>query len=182
MFFYGIRKELEDKKINPILLLINDGKKFEFNLKRNTFRQVGAFISPTYLLKRKTPLTFEEIFSKRLKESSSFLSFDRTKFDLDLEECSIDSSFFNKATHRQKELQPIWIFRGDSFLGKSYLATFIASDKTIYETDISNILPSKLNYDVIVLGNKYKFSKEDLEERISNDREIIYVNFSKDWI
>ena len=75
--------------------------------------------------------------------------------------------------------RPVWIFKGNSGLGKSYLAGIIANSnrvKAVYETDAHKEL------DTIVVGNKYKHSLEEIESKIKGEHEIIYVDFVREWV
>lgn len=86
-----------------------------------------------------------------------------------------------KAINRNKEKRPVWIFKGNSVLGKSYLAGIIANSdrmKTVYETDAHENL-DKIHEDIIVIGNKYNYSVEQVEKYIEGEHETILVNFSK---
>ena len=86
-----------------------------------------------------------------------------------------------KETPRLKEKRPVWIFKGHSGLGKSYLAGIINDsqrNKTVYETDAHSEL-EKINEDIIVLGNKYDYSVADVESMIQGEHETIVVDFSK---
>lgn len=77
--------------------------------------------------------------------------------------------------------RPVWIFKGDSGLGKSYIAGIIANSdrvKTVYETDAHEKLDT-IEADIIVVGNKYEHSFEEIESKIKGEHEIIYVDFSK---
>lgn len=77
--------------------------------------------------------------------------------------------------------RPVWIFKGDSGLGKSYIAGIIANSdraKTVYETDAHEELET-IEADIIVVGNKYDHSLEKIESKIKGEHEIIYVDFSK---
>ena len=77
--------------------------------------------------------------------------------------------------------RPVWIFKGDSGLGKSYIAGIIANSdraKTVYETDAHEELDT-IEADIIVVGNKYEHSFEEIESKIKGEHEIIYVDFSK---
>ena len=84
-------------------------------------------------------------------------------------------------TVRLKKKRPVWIFRGQSVLGKSYLAMLIynGSQLDVYETDISDTLPDIITADVIVLGNRVKFDVTDIEKRIFGEHETILVDFNK---
>lgn len=86
-----------------------------------------------------------------------------------------------KATIRNKEKRPVWIFKGDSALGKSYLAGIIANSgrmKLVYETDAHEKLED-IDADIIVVGNKYQYSIEEIEQKIKGEHETIVVDFSK---
>ena len=87
---------------------------------------------------------------------------------------SVDMDLFTR-TPRTKSIRPVWIFKGESNTGKSYLSHL--TDKDVYETDSSDKLPNSITEDIIVLGNKYKFTVEQIEERIFGKHETIIVNF-----
>lgn len=84
-------------------------------------------------------------------------------------------------TNRAMNKRPVWIFKGDSGLGKSYIAGIIANSdraKIVYETDAHEELDS-IEADIIVVGNKYDHSLEEIESKIKGEHEIIYVDFLK---
>ena len=84
-------------------------------------------------------------------------------------------------TNRMMDKRPVWIFKGNSGLGKSYIAGIIANSdrmKTVYETDAHEEL-GVIEADIIVVGNKYNHSLEEIESKIKGEHEIIYVDFSK---
>ena len=84
-------------------------------------------------------------------------------------------------TNRMMDKRPVWIFKGDSGLGKSYIAGIIANSdraKTVYETDAHEKLET-IEADIIGVGNKYEHSFEEIESKIKGEHEIIYVDFSK---
>lgn len=84
-------------------------------------------------------------------------------------------------TLRNKEKRPVWIFIGNSGLGKSYLAGIISNFgymKEVYETDSHEKL-GKIHEDIIVIGNKYSYSVEDIEKYIIGEHETILVRFEK---
>lgn len=84
-----------------------------------------------------------------------------------------------KPTPRYMETRPVWIFKGDSCLGKSYLSTLVleSSELTKYETDSDKELPDELYQDIIVIGNKYNFSIDDIENKIVGEHKSIIVDF-----
>ena len=85
-------------------------------------------------------------------------------------------------TNRMMNKRPVWIFKGDSGLGKSYIAGIIAANsdrmKKVYETDAHEKIDN-IEADIIVVGNKYNHSLEEIESKIKGEHEIIYVDFSK---
>ena len=89
---------------------------------------------------------------------------------------TVNMYLFEK-TIRAKEKRPVWLFYGNSNLGKSFL-----SDKMIYltkyETDSNKELPTTITESIIVVGNKYKFTIDDIKNRIFGEYELILVNFT----
>lgn len=81
-----------------------------------------------------------------------------------------------KETVRVKNSRPVWIFKGKSNSGKTFLASKL-SEMEIYETDRSELLPESIVASVIVLGNKYDFKLEDVKSKIFGEVEIQIVEF-----
>lgn len=80
-----------------------------------------------------------------------------------------------KPLARRMAEQPVWIFTGPSATGKSSLAH--ETSREVYETDSNSNLPNDLNnYEIIVVGGKYKFSIDDIKNKITN-KKVIVVNF-----
>ena len=73
----------------------------------------------------------------------------------------------------------VWIFKGDSGAGKSFLASKLDS-LSVFETDAHNELPKTISEDVIVLGNKYDYSLENVKAKIfeADSTDIVVVDFS----
>lgn len=88
---------------------------------------------------------------------------------------SIKMELFKK-NGREKLLRPVWIFKGPSNSGKSFLSSQM-HEVDVYETDKSETLPEKIIETIIVLGNKYDFKIEDIKERIFGEVEIVIVEF-----
>jgi hypothetical protein len=86
----------------------------------------------------------------------------------------VDMSKF-QSTLRGFDQKPIWVFSGPSNLGKSFLAHKM-NNMTIYETDSSDQLPDQIESDIIVIGNKYKYTKGEIANKIM-DAKLIYVDF-----
>jgi hypothetical protein len=81
-----------------------------------------------------------------------------------------------KETPRHKNERPVWVFKGESNLGKSFIASKL-NELTTYETDLNEVLPEVITEDVIVLGNKYTYSLEEIKSRIFGEYELILVDF-----
>jgi len=79
-------------------------------------------------------------------------------------------------TLRHKEKRPVWIFKGKSNKGKSFISGKL-KDVTVYETDSSKDLPEVIKETVIVLGNKYKFKVKDIKERLFGEVDVCIVKF-----
>lgn len=95
------------------------------------------------------------------------------------EEVSFCEEMFEK-TPRMMEKRPVWIFAGDSALGKSTLGRFLElQGKIVYETDSDQRLPNVIMADVIVAGNRNKsLTIEDICSRLPEGVEPIFVEFS----
>jgi len=79
-------------------------------------------------------------------------------------------------TNRFKEYRLVYIFKGPSGVGKSFLASKIGL--MIYETDSSEKLPDVIYAGVIVLGNRNKFDIENVKSKVFGPAEIIICDFS----
>ena len=88
---------------------------------------------------------------------------------------SVNMNLFEQ-TIRHLEKRPVWIFYGKSNSGKSFLSHKL-NNLTVYETDSDKNLPKELNEDIIVVGNKYSFSLDNIEKLLKN-REVFKVKFS----
>ena len=90
----------------------------------------------------------------------------------------IDMQFFTK-TKRANDKRLVWLFKGKSALGKSFLAGAMQGLK-VYETDINEELPEKLEADVVVVGNKYKHTLRDIKKKIIGEHKLIVVDFKEE--
>lgn len=78
---------------------------------------------------------------------------------------------------RAVDRMKVFVFKGPSAIGKSYLASKFVEGFKVYETDGSDELPSDMSdYDVVVLGNKYEFP--ELVELLEATRDVVTVMFS----
>lgn len=95
------------------------------------------------------------------------------------EDVSFCEEMFEK-TPRMMEKRPVWIFAGDSGLGKSTLGRFLElQGKVVYETDSDQRLPNMIMADVIVAGNRNKnVTIDDICARLPDGVEPIFVEFS----
>lgn len=100
------------------------------------------------------------------------MSWEQNKYEVHLDQ-------FDKSP-RAKSSRPIWIFKGKSGSGKSYLAHILSSDPnmSVYETDSCGTLPDIINHNIIVLGNKYKFTIEEIKSKFIDSYELQIVDFS----
>lgn len=95
------------------------------------------------------------------------------------EEMNLCEEMFEK-TPRIMEKRPVWIFAGNSGLGKSTIGRFLElQGKVIYETDSDHRLPNIIMADVIVVGNRNKsLTIDDICARLPDEVEPIFVEFS----
>ena len=81
-----------------------------------------------------------------------------------------------KETVRAKTLRPVWIFKGKSNAGKSFLASKL-NDLDVYETDSNENLPSSITASVVVCGNKYNHSIDEIKAKLFGEVEVQIVEF-----
>lgn len=81
-----------------------------------------------------------------------------------------------KETVRAKNLRPVWVFKGKSNSGKSFLASKI-NDLEVYETDSNENLPTSITASIVVLGNKYNHSIKDIKTKLFGEVEVQIVEF-----
>lgn len=194
--------EYEDNVIYILNCTSNFGNKYEVRLwtiygdcysgwcgaswGHGTIKMVESFVGMTH--KPIKELEFELNIDKGVIETD-LMDTDNDIFGIDYDGgdyyypggyARVDEELFEEI-NRNKEKRPVWIFKGDSALGKSYLAGIIANSdrmKTVYETDAHENL-DKIHEDIIVIGNKYSYSVEEVMKYIEGDCEIILVDFSK---
>ena len=90
----------------------------------------------------------------------------------------VDMTYFEELPRNMKK-RPVWIFKGYSGLGKTSLAIQLENED-VYDTDISSKLPECITESIVVLGNKYGHTLEDIKTRLFGNPEIILVDFSKE--
>lgn len=85
-----------------------------------------------------------------------------------------------KESKRTATKRKVWIFRGDSVLGKTYLSHRI-DGKSVLETDAYTLdeFPEVIKEDIIVIGNKYDYSIKHISNKLFGNPEIIIVDFKK---
>lgn len=88
---------------------------------------------------------------------------------------TINEKLFYKSK-RANDNRPVWIFQGDSNLGKSFIAHKL-DGMSVFETDCFEKLPELIKEDIIVIGNKYKFNLEDIKSRIFGEYKLVIVDF-----
>ena len=90
----------------------------------------------------------------------------------------VNMTYFEELPRNMKK-RPVWIFKGYSGLGKTSLAIQLENED-VYDTDISSKLPECITESIVVLGNKYGHTLEDIKTRLFGNPEIILVDFSKE--
>lgn len=99
----------------------------------------------------------------------------------------VDMSLFEELPRAMTKM-PVWIFKGASGLGKSTLANIIArnpsfcEDYAVLETDKYDELPDMIWQSIVVIGNRNKFTVDDITSRLFNGKDkwkVIVVNFEE---
>lgn len=91
---------------------------------------------------------------------------------------SVNIDYFTPIKTLPSEHRLVHIFYGGSNLGKSHIAAL--TGKTVFETDsVSSLdeVPQTLPHDIIVIGNRWKCSVADIQERIITPCSIVSVSF-----
>lgn len=93
---------------------------------------------------------------------------------------SVNLDLFTTEGLRQLDKRPVWVFSGDSALGKSHLAALLRG-KTVLETDSlkDGKLPEVITEDVVVVGNKHTIDMKELHCKLFGDPKVIEVKFSE---
>lgn len=201
---YNNRECENEDNINYVLNCISDNnQKYEISLwteygdcysgwcaaswGHGEIRKVKSFIGMTHKPIRE--LTFEFDIDRRIKSEVILKDIKNDIFYINYEDgddwypsgsAGITEELFVE-TNRNMHKRPVWIFRGDSALGKSYLSGIIQNSdrmKIVYETDAHEELED-IDADIIVVGNKYNHSIEEITQKIKGEHEIILVDFSK---
>lgn len=202
MTFNDRDEDYEDNKIYILNCISEFGKKYEIRLWTiygdcysgwcaaswgyGNVKKVESFIGMTH--KPIKDLEFELNIDRDINEmdlpdmeNSIFgIEYDGGDYYYSSGYVQVDEKLFEKI-NRNKDKRPVWIFKGDSALGKSYIAGIVANSdrmKTVYETDAHENLDD-INEDIVVIGNKYSYSIEQIENHIQGEHETILVEFSK---
>jgi len=170
MRIIGLRVIHKPNKPDEYLInaVLSDNSKIEIYLSNDfkTSKKVSKFRGYTFIL-FKSPI-IPDLEIGQSSYSSEIFNFDEKSFNIDLTK-------FEK-TVRYKEKRPVWLFKGPSNMGKSFIAEHCSLKS--YETDMSDKLPDEIDADIIVIGNKYKYSIEDIKSKCIGNNEYILVEFS----
>jgi hypothetical protein len=192
----------------PIKYFINNHKSFEFKFelfkdkfkktkrhkdKRLVWFYVGPSNSKEYILENTDMSCFDLVkhnFLPDLIECDIIITEEEIKSNFSYDEikkrCIGDNEYiivyFNKINDNikkywYKRYNYVYIFNGDKYTGKRYIANKI-KNMSIYETDSNYILPNNLKENVIIIGNKYKFTINDIMSKYKGNNIFINVEFS----
>lgn len=73
---------------------------------------------------------------------------------------------------------PVWIFKGDSGSGKTFLSTMLKPHMELFDTDKHDTLPDEIVADIVVIGNKHGYEVKDIEDRLKFNHNTILVDFN----
>lgn len=156
MKIIGLSVFINNENTEYTLCLLDKHKKYI--MKNNNLQEVERFPLIHYIVK-----SYDDI-NDVFELSTNFINMD----------------YFNLAPRFKEIKRKVWIFQGESILGKTFLSDQMNLSK--YETDTSSELPKVFKEEIIVVGNKHKFSIEDIKNRIYNKEnvDVIIVSFKKD--
>lgn len=139
--------------------------------------EVSSFGGYTFV--PKLPIEVEDLYPEKeyedVNNAAFWVSFDGGDSYYPGGSYEVNIDLFSR-TSRHKEKRPIWVFRGSSNRGKSFIASHLTG-LTVYETD-SNVNIPLITEDIVVLGNKYTHQLQDIEANIFGDYELNIVDFS----
>lgn len=80
---------------------------------------------------------------------------------------------------RAMDKRPVYIVYGKSGMGKSSIFNELKHNSlySFYETDSNETLPEVITQDIIILGNKYNFSIDDVKAHLFGKPEIHLIKF-----
>lgn len=89
---------------------------------------------------------------------------------------NIKMSNFNRIT-RKKAYRSVYIFSSMNDSSKLFLAS--KSTLNVYDTDSSNKLPLIIYADIVILGNKYKYTIDEVCSSLFKPVRVIFSNFTE---
>jgi len=81
-----------------------------------------------------------------------------------------------KKVPRFKQDRVVWIWTGPSESEKTFLSSKILNLE-VYETDSSNKIPNVIYADIIIIGDKYKFTVDEVKTKIFGKAQVIVSKF-----
>lgn len=90
----------------------------------------------------------------------------------------VNLELFNKLP-RAMDKRPVYIVYGKSGMGKSSIFNELGNNSlySFYETDSDETLPEVITQDIIILGNKYNFSIDDVKAHLFGEPEVHLIKF-----
>jgi hypothetical protein len=152
IYFYSIPRHKEKR---PIWLLTGN-KQFLLDFTRKKSEKIITSENVFYV---KNDIEFIHNLKKNIIGNNEFIY---VSFDL---------------YYEVKNTEITWILYGASGLGKSYLTDHL---KSVYETDSAPTLPQKITKSIIVIGNKYYYTIDQVILHLNSDTTIVTVYFSED--
>lgn len=103
--------------------------------------------------------------------SNDVFEFSKDRYRLNMDLFNVLPGYIDKRV--------VYVFTGESAVGKTYLTRHLRRDLKVYETDSSIDLPESLYADVIVLGNRSKFTLEQIKDRIVQPARVVICSMTK---
>lgn len=168
---------------------IKGGKKFEtaFMVEKAVKDEISFEYVSRVVGKQEKPLKKFPVFHyfprgflevPKLDSKNDFFKISKKKIKIDFRKW--------RSTNRRMMKKPLWVFRGESGIGKTFLSSQF-KNLNVFELDSCKSFKDIYNielrdFDVLVIGNKNKFSKKDWKDWIDFSRKsvqvrLIMVNF-----
>ena len=144
---------------------------------RVQIKDVKSFGNMDYVPIKKLDIHWIE--NRNLKNEVFEVSYEGDDYYYPWGKIKVNMDLFKK-TPMYTEVRNVWVFVGNFNIGKTNLVQCLDLNRaTVYETDSSPHLPDVIYDDIVVKGNKYDFSLEEIDKRICGEHKLITVEFKE---
>lgn len=86
----------------------------------------------------------------------------------------VNMDLFRKGP-RAIDHRPVWIFRGPSGTGKTFIGAALDDEIEVYETDSASKLPDVITATVVIIGNRYDYNIGEVIHKLWGVQNTVYV-------